>query len=84
MAARFGAKIVPFGAVGEDDIGDVRLQTLLYIYYYLSNMPFLLFSIHKNLMNLKYVGVIVISKLLLLDWSCTSVACINEVACCLC
>lgn len=40
MAARFGAKIVPFGAVGEDDIGDVRLQTLFYIYYYLSNMPF--------------------------------------------
>lgn len=23
MAARFGAKIVPFGAVGEDDIGEV-------------------------------------------------------------
>lgn len=28
MAARFGAKIVPFGAVGEDDIADVRLHTL--------------------------------------------------------
>jgi len=24
MAARFGAKIVPFGAVGEDDFGEVR------------------------------------------------------------
>jgi hypothetical protein len=23
MAARFGAKIVPFGAVGEDDLGQV-------------------------------------------------------------
>ena len=23
MAARFGAKIVPFGVVGEDDIGEV-------------------------------------------------------------
>ena len=23
MAARFGAKIVPFGAVGEDDLGEV-------------------------------------------------------------
>ncbi|KAL6143058.1 hypothetical protein ACLB2K_053756 [Fragaria x ananassa] len=26
MAARFGAKIVPFGAVGEDDIGDIFLD----------------------------------------------------------
>ncbi|KAM5582088.1 phytyl ester synthase 2, chloroplastic-like [Rosa sericea] len=26
MAARFGAKIVPFGAVGEDDIGDLLLD----------------------------------------------------------
>ncbi|XP_050384491.1 phytyl ester synthase 1, chloroplastic-like [Argentina anserina] len=26
MAARFGAKIVPFGAVGEDDIGDLFLD----------------------------------------------------------
>jgi len=25
MAARFGAKIVPFGAVGEDDIGQISL-----------------------------------------------------------
>lgn len=24
MAARFGAKIVPFGVVGEDDISEVR------------------------------------------------------------
>jgi hypothetical protein len=23
MAARFGAKIIPFGAVGEDDMGEV-------------------------------------------------------------
>lgn len=30
MAARFGAKIVPFGAVGEDDIGQVSLKTLLH------------------------------------------------------
>ena len=26
MAARFGAKIVPFGAVGEDDFGEVSLE----------------------------------------------------------
>ena len=26
MAARFGAKIVPFGAVGEDDVGQVSLK----------------------------------------------------------
>jgi len=25
MAARFGAKIVPFGAVGEDDLGQVSV-----------------------------------------------------------
>lgn len=25
MAARFGAKIVPFGVVGEDDLGEVSL-----------------------------------------------------------
>lgn len=25
MAARFGAKIIPFGSVGEDDIGEVSL-----------------------------------------------------------
>ena len=25
MAARFGATIVPFGAVGEDDVGEVSL-----------------------------------------------------------
>lgn len=35
MASRFGAKIVPFGAVGEDDIGEVRPHTLFYIYCYL-------------------------------------------------
>lgn len=28
MAARFGAKIVPFGVVGEDDSGEVRLLFL--------------------------------------------------------
>lgn len=26
MAARFGAKIVPFGAVGEDDLGQVSFS----------------------------------------------------------
>lgn len=29
MAARFGAKIVPFGVVGEDDLGEVSLMYLL-------------------------------------------------------
>ena len=39
MAARFGAKIVPFGAVGEDDLGEVSFglfwtnHFLLQIYY---------------------------------------------------
>ena len=39
MAARFGAKIVPFGAVGEDDLGEVSFGLfwtnpfLLQIYY---------------------------------------------------
>jgi hypothetical protein len=36
MAARFGAKIVPFGVVGEDDFGEVRspmrLSFLLYLF----------------------------------------------------
>lgn len=27
MAARFGAKIIPFGVVGEDDIGEVSHQS---------------------------------------------------------
>lgn len=27
MASRFGAKIVPFGVVGEDDFGEVSLRT---------------------------------------------------------
>jgi hypothetical protein len=32
MAARFGAKIVPFGVVGEDDFGEVRspIDSLFY------------------------------------------------------
>lgn len=30
MAARFGAKIVPFGAVGEDDFGQVRFALGFY------------------------------------------------------
>ena len=38
MAARFGATIVPFGAVGEDDIGEVRPKAL-----YLFTTPLLLF-----------------------------------------
>lgn len=29
MASRFGAKIVPFGVVGEDDIGEVSLTHFL-------------------------------------------------------
>lgn len=28
MAAKFGATIVPFGSVGEDDIGQVKLAIL--------------------------------------------------------
>ena len=28
MAAKFGAKIVPFGVVGEDDVGHVGLNTI--------------------------------------------------------
>jgi hypothetical protein len=37
MAARFGAKIIPFGAVGEDDVGQVSeaLQFLTYLFYQL-------------------------------------------------
>lgn len=31
MAARFGAKIVPFGVVGEDDISEVRFPFPHYI-----------------------------------------------------
>lgn len=30
MAARFGAKIVPFGVVGEDDFGEVSKTSFLY------------------------------------------------------
>jgi len=39
MAARFGAKIVPFGAVGEDDLGQVGLM---------SNFSFLVSSYMKK------------------------------------
>lgn len=28
MAARFGAKIIPFGAVGEDDFAQVSLKNM--------------------------------------------------------
>ena len=36
MAARFGATIVPFGAVGEDDISEVSLSYFnIYIYIYI-------------------------------------------------
>ena len=30
MASKFGAKIVPFGVVGEDDVGEVSLTHLLH------------------------------------------------------
>ena len=33
MAARFGAKIVPFGVVGEDDIAEViKRENFLFLY----------------------------------------------------
>lgn len=32
MAVRFGAKIVPFGVVGEDDVGHVGLNTISSIF----------------------------------------------------
>lgn len=35
MAARFGATIVPFGAVGEDDVGEVRLNAPILIIIYI-------------------------------------------------
>lgn len=43
MAARFGAKIVPFGSVGEDDLTQVSLQylnhfVLLHCYQLLPNV----------------------------------------------
>jgi len=31
MASRFGAKIVPFGVVGEDDFGEVSLKDFISI-----------------------------------------------------
>lgn len=41
MAARFGATIVPFGAVGEDDIADVSLCILLLTFFkFLLKSPF--------------------------------------------
>ncbi|XP_045823569.1 acyltransferase-like protein At1g54570, chloroplastic isoform X2 [Trifolium pratense] len=40
MAARFGAKIVPFGAVGEDDLGQVVIDydDLVKIPYFMSEI----------------------------------------------
>lgn len=32
MASKFGAKIVPFGVVGEDDVGEVSLDIYLMLY----------------------------------------------------
>ncbi|RAL38181.1 hypothetical protein DM860_000875 [Cuscuta australis] len=42
MAARFGAKIVPFGVVGEDDVGE-----LLFDYHDLMKIPYFKNSIQK-------------------------------------
>lgn len=33
MAARFGATIVPFGVVGEDDIAEVRLHFTVVFFF---------------------------------------------------
>jgi len=41
MAARFGAKIVPFGAVGEDDLGQVSVGLFL-------NHSFFLYEVLKT------------------------------------
>lgn len=40
MALRFGAKIVPFGVVGEDDIGEVRIKICLSMIYALTRRQF--------------------------------------------
>lgn len=45
MAARFGATIVPFGAVGEDDIAQV--SSILYPLIYGVHSPFGSFSIRS-------------------------------------
>ena len=48
MAARFGATIVPFGAVGEDDIAEVSLCFCFASYVYIICISiFLPFSVFK-------------------------------------
>ena len=56
MAARFGAKIVPFGVAGEDDFGEVSLERFIIFSYCFSLglflcRPFtgLIFSHSQNL-----------------------------------
>ena len=39
MAARFGAKIVPFGAVGEDDLGQVSCDLYRANHFPLQSYP---------------------------------------------
>jgi hypothetical protein len=48
MAARFGAKIVPFGAVGEDDLGQVSFSL-----YSSNTFPLQSYSFPKILVLLK-------------------------------
>lgn len=43
MAARFGATIIPFGVVGEDDISQVSVRTSIFVGT---------FSCHRLLINL--------------------------------
>lgn len=40
MAARFGAKIIPFGVVGEDDIGEVSHLTSFFNTIYCCSLIF--------------------------------------------
>jgi hypothetical protein len=60
MAARFGAKIVPFGAVGEDDLGQVSLNL-----YSTNTFPLQSYSFLKILVLLmakceKFLGSIIL------------------------
>jgi len=46
MAARFGAKIVPFGVAGEDDFGEVSMEWFI---FFLIVFPSVYFCVERSL-----------------------------------
>lgn len=81
MAARFGAKIIPFGAVGEDDIFQVICRLYLsdfvnylildYMYTtYLIRIVFSFWVVNQNLKNRVAWMLISCFFLKVLSWNC--------------